>query len=122
MYEPHVTLECTTSLWIAGNSVTRYRYSLSVHTSQHDLDYSGRGMHRNPNSRERVIYQQICTLPAHRTAWGYRTPNGFITAHSASDINKNKVHTTHAPDAHNPPRRHRRANESPKSQLRITGL
>ena len=122
VYQPTVTAQHNPSRLIAGDSVTRYRYTLSVHTSHNDLDYSGRGMHRNPNSRERVIYQQICTLPAHRTAWGYRTPNGFITAHSASDINKNKVHTTHAPDAHNPPRRHRRANESPKSQLRITGL
>ena len=43
VYQPTVTEQHNPSRWIAGDSVTRYRYTLSVHTSHNGLDYSGHG-------------------------------------------------------------------------------
>jgi hypothetical protein len=86
MYEPHVTLECTPSRLIAGNAVTRYRYTLSVHTPSQGLTQTGRGMNRNPNSRECMTYELIRTSHAHWVVWGCRTPSGSIIAQTAGEL------------------------------------
>ena len=64
MYESRVTLECNPSRWIAGNSVTRYRYILYVHTSKHVVGYSGRGMFTNSNEVLRVGVHDLWTYRA----------------------------------------------------------
>ena len=122
VYQPTVTPQHNPSRWIAGDSVTRYRYTRSVHTSEGVLRYSGRGMNRKPKSQGQVTHEQIFTPHAHRAVREYRTPRGFITAHSASSIYINRVHTLRASDAHRPPRQHRRANKCTTSQTRIRGL
>ena len=40
-----VTLECTPSRLVAGNAVTRYCYTRSIHTSKKVSSYSGRGIY-----------------------------------------------------------------------------
>ena len=44
VYQPTVTTQHNPSRIHAGDAVTEYRYTLSVHTSEHDLDYFGRGI------------------------------------------------------------------------------
>ena len=46
VYQPTVTKQHNPSRWIAGDSVTRYRYTLTVHTSTRRVNYSGRGIYK----------------------------------------------------------------------------
>ena len=86
VYQPTVTEHHNPSRWIAGDSVTRYRYTLSVHTSSGGVIHSGLGMNRNPNSRECMTYELIRTSHAHWVVWGCRTPSGSIIAQTAGEL------------------------------------